>query len=386
MKVLHLCLSSFYIDNHSYQENILPKYHKKLGYNVAIIASLVSFDKNGKPCYLDKESSYKNEYGIPVDRIDYKKSFMNINKILRIYKTDVYDLLEKQAPNIIFIHNCQFWDIHKVAKYAKKHPNVKIFVDNHADFLNSATNWFSKYILHKIVWKHCAKVIEPYTTKFYGVLPARVDFLIDVYKLPKEKVELLVMGADDEKVENAKSSGVRKEIREKYHICDDDFLIMTGGKIDLNKLETVTLMKAVKNLNRKDVKLIVFGSVINQLTDIVKQQCCDTVKYIGWIDSGQVYNYFEAADLVVFPGKHSVLWEQTVGLGKPCLFRYLHGFTHIDLGGNCKFLNDVNENAISSMILSILEDKQTCENMKVIACSKGMDTFSYKKIAQRSIN
>ena len=48
MKVVHLCLGSFFPDNYSYQENMFPKFHKQLGYDVEVIASLVSFDKNGK--------------------------------------------------------------------------------------------------------------------------------------------------------------------------------------------------------------------------------------------------------------------------------------------------------------------------------------------------
>ena len=29
MKIVHLCLGCFYIDNYSYQENMLPKFHKE---------------------------------------------------------------------------------------------------------------------------------------------------------------------------------------------------------------------------------------------------------------------------------------------------------------------------------------------------------------------
>ena len=47
MKIMHLMLSSFYIDNYSYQENLLPKYHKKLGYEVEIVASLFTFAVTG---------------------------------------------------------------------------------------------------------------------------------------------------------------------------------------------------------------------------------------------------------------------------------------------------------------------------------------------------
>lgn len=57
MKVLHICLASFYIDNYSYQENLLPIYHKKMGYDVEIIASLFNFDKNGIGYFEKKEKN-----------------------------------------------------------------------------------------------------------------------------------------------------------------------------------------------------------------------------------------------------------------------------------------------------------------------------------------
>lgn len=107
-----------------------------------------------------------------------------------------------------------------------------MYVDNHADFSNSATNWLSKYILHGLIWRKCAYLIEPYTEKFYGVLPSRVDFLRGVYKLPEEKIELLLMGVDDEKLVKLQNKDVRKEIREKHNIQQEDFLIITGGKVD----------------------------------------------------------------------------------------------------------------------------------------------------------
>ena len=49
----------------------------------------------------------------------------------------MYEAIEKVKPEIIFVHNLQFFDISKIVKYAKKH-SVKIYADNHADFSNSA--------------------------------------------------------------------------------------------------------------------------------------------------------------------------------------------------------------------------------------------------------
>ncbi len=72
MKILHVCLACFYIDGYSYQENMLPKFHKKMGYEVEIIASTLSFDGHGNSCNI-RPGVYDNEYGIRVTRLPYRK-------------------------------------------------------------------------------------------------------------------------------------------------------------------------------------------------------------------------------------------------------------------------------------------------------------------------
>ena len=383
MKILHLCLGSFYIDNYSYQENLIPKCHKMLGLEVEIIASLITFDKNGKGTFLPKGSNYINEYGIPVTRLDFASPSKIYRKLRRYVGT--YEAIKKAKPDIIFIHGCQFMDMDVVVKYLKENKNVKVYVDNHADYSNSATNFLSKNILHKIFWKRSAKMIEPYVTKFYGVLPARVDFLTDLYKLPKEKCELLVMGADDEKVKEAAATEVRESIRGKYKINDDDFLIVTGGKIDEFKRQTLYLMDAVNNIDNRKVKLIVFGSVIEELKEEVSKRCSDRVKYIGWIKSDESYKYFSAADLVLFPGRHSVFWEQVAGQGIPMIVKYWEGTTHVDLGGNVRFLYNDSTKEIQNAITEIAEHPDVYKKMKTAATEKGINVFSYMDIAKRSI-
>lgn len=384
MKVVHLCLCSFFPDNYSYQENLLPKFHKDLGYEVEVIASMQSFDEHGKTCFLDNAGSYQNEYDIKVIRLPYKWN-NNIGHKLKRY-IGTYNAIETAAPDILFIHGCQFMDIDSVIRYLKRNPGVSVYVDNHADFSNSATNWVSKNILHKILWKQCAKKIEPYAKKFYGVLPVRVDFLVDVYGLPKDKCELLVMGADDELVESAAKPEVRKYIREKHRVAEDDFLIMTGGKIDQWKTQTLLLMEAVQKIQNEKVKLIVFGSVTQELMDQVNALADGKkVQYIGWVKAAESYHYFAAADLVVFPGRHSVFWEQVTGQGIPMLVKDWPGTHHVDLGGNVKFLTQDSPDEIQSEIEHLLKNPDEYQQMKAIAKEKGMQVFSYRDIAKRAI-
>jgi len=387
-RILHLCLGNFYVDNFSYQENILPKYHKLQGHEVKIIASLYTFNENGEPIYMKEAKSYYNENGIPVTRIKYRK--VPFNKILKAFDNAVlYNEISNFNPDIIFIHNFQFLSLKTIVKYLENNSgkNIRVYVDSHADVKNSAKNWLSKNILHKIIWRHYAKIIEPYTTKFYGVSTPSVNFLKEIYHIPSEKIELLLLGIDDEKVKQVIDPYISKKIREKHNVKPSDFLIVTGGKIDNNKPQTLLLMQAIREMNIPNIKLIVFGSIIPELREKFNNLLGDSVIYVGWLESDDIYKYLSSADLVVFPGLRSVLWIQAIGLGKPCVFNYIGpGITDdIDLGGNCIFLYENTVEEIKRVITEIMNNKNLYEQMKKVASTKGMSTFSYKKIAEKSI-
>ena len=380
MKILNICVNGAYTDGFSYHENLLPKFHKVLGNEVVVLASKYEFNENGNLKKTDI-SNFIDSNGINVIRIDIKKN-KSIRKKFKRFKY-LYLNIADIKPDIIFCHLFQFLDLSSVVRYVKKHPNVKLYIDNHADFNNSGRNFLSKKILHGIIWKRLAHKALPYTEKFYGVTPARVDFLIDVYKLPKEKVELLPLGADDEVVERAKKPKKISDKRKEYGIDSSEFVILTGGKIDHNKPQTVELMKAVNQLQDMNIKLLVFGAVSEELKGQFDEQLSDKVKYIGWRKSDEIYNEFAVADLVVFPGLHSVLWEQAVGMGKPCIFKDISGFHHIDLGGNCLFFE---KDDIEEYKNKIREAFTKIDEMKIIAEREGMKTFSYSEIAKKSID
>ena len=92
-----------------------------------------------------------------------------------------------------------------------------------------------------------------------------------------------------------------------------------------------------------------------------------------------------ASDLVVFPGLHSVMWEQAVALGVPCIFRDIEGFHHVDIGGNALFLKDVTKESLKEAIESLFSNPEQYRRMLSVAKEKGMQYFSYKEISKRSI-
>lgn len=382
---MHCCLAAFYIDNYGYQENILPKIHKELGFEVEILASTLTYITKNKFGYV-QPSKYTNEYSIPVTRIGFVKWLPHkILEKLRIYQ-NVYQELERFKPDVIFLHDIQFLSVFDVIKYVKNYPNTKVYADGHTDFINSARNWLSKYILHKIIYRFCAKSIEPYVTKFWGVTPLRVDFFRDVYGINQEKIDFLELGVDDTIIDFENKANIRHKIRLEHNISDHDFVVITGGKIDRRKNIHV-LMKVIKEANFKNLKLIIFGSPDILIKDEYEELLKNSVNIISipWLTQTEINNYLLSADLAFFPGTHSVLWEQAVGLGIPSVFKRWNRMEHVDVGGSCIFIEEGTYDLIYDVLLKVVNDNELYNELKKNAITKGIERFSYTNIAKKSI-
>lgn len=385
MKILHIDFTGTFNEDMAYQENLIIKYNALDGHVVTMLTTSYEWDEKGNIVYTSPVDKFISN-GVRLIRLDYHK-IINLYITRKIRKVDnVYHILEQINPDIIFFHGLQTFELLTIVSYLKNNPKIKLVIDNHADFSNSAPNFLSLWILHKIVWKYICKKAEPFVTKFYGVLPTRVDFLVNIYKVPRSKCELLVMGVDDEKLNRVKSNNVRNKIRIRFGFSESDFVIITGGKIDSAKVQTLLLLQAIRDIESKNIKLLIFGSI----TEALKDQILSFVDnrnffYLGWLNTDDIYDYFAASDLAVFPGRHSVLWEQAVGMGIPCIFKYWHGTDHVDLGGNCEFLYDDSKSEIISKLKEIIYDKVKYQKMKKVAEELGIKKFSYKEISKHAI-
>ncbi len=370
-KIVHVCLVGPYSDGFSYQENILAKYHKRMGNDVSVITSTYSWDKNG---FIQNVPAnyYLDENGVMIYRLCKKKSI--INKMAKY--NGFFELLDEIKPDIIFCHGCNFADISTVRRFVKKNSCV-LYFDNHCDSTNSGTNFLSKYFLHRIIWRHKVKRIERFVKKFYGVLPRRCDFLVSEYKVPREKVQLLIMGLDDDNAKSFIDPG----------LCE----ISIGGKIDEWKAEEIiAFLKAFNkyNIENNDSKIhiTIYGSIVDSYKDeIIKFTKSKNIDYFGWASQEQIVEILSKSSYAVFPGRHSVLWEEAVGLGVPIVAKHIEGYDHVDIGGNVYFLTDSSVNYYKS-VLDFLLLPETYTNMKKNAMSDKRREFLYSKISRVAID
>ena len=156
MRIAHICLSCFYIDGFSYQENELVKEHVRTGHDVIVIASTENYI-NAQLSYV-QPGIYEGADGASVVRLPYSAFLPHrVMTKLRIHP-NLYEELQKFTPDVIVFHGLCGWELRTVCKYKINNPNVKLWVDSHEDHNNSARTIGSK-LLHKYFYKPIIQLV-----------------------------------------------------------------------------------------------------------------------------------------------------------------------------------------------------------------------------------
>ena len=381
MKIVHIAPVAPYNDYWGYQENLLPKYQKELGHDVTlIITNLMHSD--GKIIATDPADYVLND-GVRVIRLE-KKNYPSKVLTNLCSKLDVLPLLKEMRPDFIFYHGLLGTTIKDAIKYKTEfNPDCIIVQDNHLDYFNGPTANSFKSKLIRAFSRYINRRSIKYVERVYGVTPWRKKYAEDYFRIPENKTDVLIMGADDEKINLDEKDRIKSDIRKKHGIKDTDFLIVSGGKIDKNKGFDL-LVKACENVD--NVKLLLFGNILADAKEEFEQLLKNSKKvvYIGWINAETVYDYFIAADLVCFPGSHSVMWEQACACKVPCVFKHWDGMEHVNNGGNSILLDDVSFENLCQVIKDLCNTEKY-DAMKQIALSEATDIYLYSNIAKKSL-
>jgi 1,2-diacylglycerol 3-alpha-glucosyltransferase len=388
LNILHCCLANFYIDGFGYQENILPREHKRLGHVVEVLASTEVYNATLTMSY-DEPSRYLSSDGYWVTRVAYVPWLPKvIVRKLRVYR-DVARCLERFKPDLIFLHDLQFLSIFSVLRHCRKHK-VRLYIDTHTDEVNSGRSLVSKWILHRILYRLCARAADKVAVRFWATLPLRATFLSRNYGIAPKRISLLPFGADDGRIGAQDRAAVRSSMRRSLGIDDDEFVFVFGGKIDARK-NSSRLLRAFAALRTKvpglRVRLVVFGMPVPAME--AEFRACvtqDSVTHIAWVPAETLFKVFWASDFAIFPGTHSVLWEEAAGLGLPLAVKRWEGITHLDCGGNCLFLERSDESELMEVMERIATDRALHAAMTHVAISKAVREFSYSSIAARAID
>ena len=380
MKIAHLCLSCFYIDGHSYQENILVRQNVLDGHDVKIIASTESIDSKGKMIFLESKD-YLGSDGAFVYRVPYNKLIpKSIQHKIRSYE-NVINILNESQPDIIYFHGISAFELKIIAKYKKKNPSVKLIADCHSDRYNSALNMQSK-ILHKYFYKPIFKSVAPSLDKIFCISLETMDFALDYYDAPKDKVEFYPLGGRclDDQDYNFK----RKETRQKFNIAEDKILFVQTGKMTKGKklVESLEVFSKIQD----DRFIYIIAGVLDEIIEKNVMHLIDAdarIKYIGWLEKENMENLLCASDIYVQPGSQSATMQQSLCLRNSVILDNVK--SHIPFVENNGWLiNSFND--MRNILKDISDDKMAkklIEDMSINSFNIAKEILDYKVLAKK---
>ena len=310
MRIAHLCLSNFYIDNCAYQENQLVAQHVRDGHDVMVIASTEVINEEGQLSYVTP-SSYLGSDCAHVHRIPYRRWLLEkMARKLRLYE-GTHKLLSDFKPDVILFHGSCALEILVIAEYVRQHPQVTWYIDSHEDFNNSARNFTAKWILHWLIYRTALRRALPKVRKVLCITPETIMFQREFYGLKAEQVELFPLGGDV--YEDGVYHNVRMAERYARGIADNTCLFVQTGKFDAAK-KLVCTLRAFRQIPGDHVRLVLAGKLMPDVeSEVLALIASDPrVSFIGWVNPDALKNLLCAADVYVQPGSQSATMQMSL--------------------------------------------------------------------------
>jgi hypothetical protein len=309
MNIVHVCLSCFYIDGFNYQENELVRRHVCDGHNVLVIASTENMAADGRLIYQEART-YQGIDGARVIRLDYRLWPHQLARKLRIH-SGVYRLLSEFQPDAMLFHGCCGWEITTVARYAKQNPQVLFYIDSHEDWNNSARAFISRELLHKLYYRACLSRAWPITRKILCISTEAMEFVRDVYGVPREHLELFPLGGRP--IPDSEYSLRRRQARVALGLPDDEILFLQSGKQTKSKklIETLT---AFEEQGDSNMTLAIAGIIDDEIKDQADRLIRANAKviFLGWKSVEELTDLLCATDVYVQPGTQSVTMQHSL--------------------------------------------------------------------------
>jgi len=310
MKIAHICLSCFYIDGHAYQENELVRQHVEDGHEVTVIASTEVFDSSRRLNYVEPRS-YDGQDGALVIRLPYRRLLPHkLMRKLRMHP-GVIELLRDIKPEVVLFHGMCGWEMIAVTRYKRENPDTRLYVDSHEDWNNSARNWISKNLLHKLYYGTIIRRCQKWFDEILCVSLETMDFVEQVYGVPRRSLQFFPLGGrvyDDEEYISR-----RKRARDLIDAPEGRVLFLQTGKMGRRK-KVIESLNAFKETAGEHLRFLLVGSLSDDVSREAKSliDSDDRIVFLGWKSSEDLSDLLCAADVYVQPGTQSATMQMSL--------------------------------------------------------------------------
>lgn len=373
MKILIWTTGNAFTPSMLYKENYLIKAALLNGDEVVVFANQYKYI-NGKIAKINHQEKVE---GYKLRRFAYKSMGYNL-LTTRIRKIEgIENEIIRERPDFIFINCSQIYNIKNLRKIKSELPQVRMVLDFSTKYLNSAHNWLSKNILHRIIYRHWIQKALPYVEKVFYISEESKDFAREMYGIPESIMEHNNLPGETINLEIKKKN--KLEIFKRLNLTCKNTLILYSGKIYVDK-RVDNLVKAFAHNNNPDLRLLIIGVY----TDASQRAIIDPIierdhriSFIDFVNGDELTKYVCAADLYVQPGSISQTCQTAVCCGTPLAFNDIP--THREIyNGNGFFIES--EDDLIDVFNKISNDKSILTKMSALSYRMAETELDYKII------
>lgn len=379
MKILHLCLSCFYIDGYAYQENMLIAEHVRAGHSVHVLASTETFGPDGKLTYV-ASSVYMGGEGAMVERLPYRFALIPrlAQKIRNYAGLDVR--LKEIAPDVIVFHGLCSYALLEVSSYVKQTPGVVLYTDSHEDFNNSARGWVSKWILHFLFYRTIFQKSLAAIDSVFCVSKETEAFVLDFYGCPAAKAKFLPLGGKVFLDEDYRQ--LRKTVRADYQWSDDLRIFVQSGKFDGAK-RLLDSLRAFSALPGENLRLVLAGVFMDDIKDAAEElvRKDSRILKLGWLDTQGLTRLLIGADVYIQPGSQSATMQMAVCCRKPVIIADV--ISHRALIASNGWLVSSNQSLYDALLSAAQMQQSELESMSAQSAKIAASILDYALQAEK---
>ena len=337
MRILIVTTGNEFTPSMLYKENYIIKAAQDHGDEIFVFANQYTYVKGKTELAVAQE---KVE-GYTLKRFKYR-SYGNKMLTSRVRRIDgLENEIVRLKPDLIFFNCGQVYNIKNLKLIKQALPDVKIVIDFSTKYLNSARNWFSKNILHRLIYRSWLQEALPYVDKIFYISQESKVFAQEMYKIPDEIMEHNNLPGETIPVET--KMAYKHDVFAKMGMTKDTIMFMYSGKIYPEK-KVDHLVRAFVRTEVPNFRLIIIGVYNDDASRLTIEPLIASdkrIKFMNFVSGSELTKYVCAADLYIQPGSISQTCQTAVCCGTPLCFNDIP--THREIYNGNGFFVDSEE-------------------------------------------
>lgn len=391
MKSNILFVVDYYQPKIGYGSYWIPKSLIKLGHEVTIFTSNYYYPF---PNYNETAGKILGPRRLDpsVEKID-KITIIRRPMVTELFTRAIFNgqvkVLKDKKPDIVIVDKTASYQTIVFCLLKSIYNYKLVSIDAHLPSgFKAEGNQFAKELFYKFFRLFFSNLVNKKVNKFIAVQEKTKVIMKKYYGITK-KIDDIPLGTDLELYKF--NNKWREKIRTKYKIKKNDFVVIYTGKI-IKEKGVHLLFEAVNKIFKQNdkLKLLLLGSADKEYEVVCKSKLdkkyWNNVVWVGFTEAKELYKYYSASDLGVWPLQESMAMNDAASCSLPFIANHTIGARLRLSNNNALLYKKGNSSDLADKIEILLNNKKMAKEMGIRG-RKLMETrFSWDEIAKEYIN